>query len=88
MEAATFLSTAVQCIYFNLQMHSALSSHENQKMTYTTVLRDFAVLISLVRGSMLASVSLFAPRLIERHEHNLITDQLLEHITVYTICTN
>ena len=36
-----------------------LGTHGNQNMAYSSAVRDFAALMSVVRGSMLASVRLF-----------------------------
>ena len=50
-----------------------LGTHGNQNMAYRSFVRDFNVFISVVRGSMLASVSLFQERLNERkygRDHN------------------
>jgi len=53
-------------------------------MAYHRVVRDFAVLNSLVRGSMLASVRLLLLRLNERkHQHDY--NQFLKHINVLHI---
>ena len=63
-----------------------LVTHENQSTAYHRYMRDFAVLINLVRGSMLASVRLLLSRLNERkHQHHY--NQLLKHINVVIYTT-
>ena len=64
----------LQMLYHDMQKVpctvQSLETHENQNLTYSSSLRDFAVLISLVRGSILASVRLFCQRLNGRgYEH-------------------
>ena len=64
-----------------------LGTHENQSMAYRRYVRDFAVLSSVVRGSMLASVRLLLLRLNERkHQHDY--NQLLKHINVLYVQQN
>ena len=54
-------------MYHNMQKVpytvQSLQTHENWNMAYCSFLRDFDVLISLVRGLILASVRLFPSRL-------------------------
>ena len=61
-----------------------LGTHENQNLTYSSSLRDFAVLISLVRGWMLASVSIFLSRLNGRNEHDYRPTAKASHSGMYT----
>ena len=62
-----------------------LGTHENKNMTYSSVSRDAADLISLVRGRMLPSVRLFHLRLNGKYM-NIIQSHCYIEYTTALIC--
>ena len=58
-----------------------LGTHENKNMTYSSVSRDAADLISLVRGRMLPSVRLFHLRLNGKYMNIIQSHCYIEYTT-------